>query len=177
MTGLDLAIIGTIALSAVLAFARGIVRSLIGFAAWIAGFVLAIAFAPIVAPFLPASPDYPLLPHALAFVLIFLLALVVGALVAWPLRAVIHKAGLAFVDRGLGFVFGIVRGVLVVLAFVLIAGLSTLPERDWWQNSWLAPPFEAAALALKPWLPPAWAGRLRYPDGSGEPAPRNVQKV
>ncbi len=87
---------------------------------------------------MPAFPEYPLLPYVLAFVLIFLLAIVAGALIAWPLHAVIHKAGLGFVDRGLGFVFGIARGALVVLAFVLVGGLSPLAERDWWQNSLLA---------------------------------------
>ena len=167
MTGFDLAIIGVVALSALIAFLRGIVRSLIGLVAWVAGFIAGIAFAPAVATLLPQFPEYPLLPYAIAFVLIFLAAIVVGALVAWPLHAVIHKAGLGFVDRGLGFAFGVVRGVLVILAFVLVGGLSPLAERDWWQNSLLAPPFERAALSLKPWLPDAWAERLRYPDRSG----------
>jgi len=174
MTGFDLAIIGVVALSALIAFLRGIVRSLIGLAAWIAGFVAGIVFAPSVATLMPAFPEYPLLPYVLAFVIIFLLAIVAGALIAWPLHAVIHKAGLGFVDRGLGFMFGIVRGALVVLAFVLVGGLSPLAARDWWQNSLLAPPFEEAALSLKPWLPPAWAERLHYPDRTGASASRKV---
>ena len=167
MTGFDVAIVGIVALSALIAFLRGIVRSLLGLAAWIAGFVAGIAFAPSVATWFPAFPEYPLLPYALAFVLIFIVVIVAGALVAWPLHAVIHKAGLGFVDRGLGFVFGVARGALLILAFVLVGGLTPLPERAWWQNSWLAPPFEAAALSLRSWLPPAWDERLRYPVRSG----------
>lgn len=174
MTGFDLAIVGVVAISALIAFLRGIVRSLIGLAAWIAGFVAGIVFAPPIAALMPAFPEYPLLPYVLAFVIIFLLAIVAGALIAWPLHAVIHKAGLGFVDRGLGFAFGIVRGALVVLAFVLVGGLSPLAERGWWQNSLLAPPFEDAALSLKPFLPPAWAERLHYPDRSGASASRKV---
>ena len=174
MTGFDLAIVGVVAMSGGIAFLRGIVRSLIGLVAWIAGFVAGIAFAPSVATLLPASPDYPFLPYIIAFVIIFLLAIVAGALIAWPLHAVIHKAGLGFVDRGLGFVFGVLRGGLLVLAFVLVGGLSPLAERDWWQNSLLAPPFEDAAVSLKPWLPDAWAERLRYPDRSGASASRKV---
>ena len=166
MTAFDLAIVGVVALSALIAFVRGIVRSLIGLAAWLAGFVAGIAFAPAVARVFPAFPEYPLLPYALAFVLIFILAIVAGAILAWPLHAVIHKAGLGFVDRGLGFVFGVARGALLILAFVLVGGLTPLPDRQWWQNSWLAPPFEAGALSLRSWLPPAWDERLRYPDRS-----------
>jgi membrane protein required for colicin V production len=166
VTLFDAAIVAVVALSALVAFFRGIVRSLIGLASWVAGFVAGIAFAPIVATWFPVSQEYPLLPYALAFVAIFVLAIVAGAVIAWPLHAVIHKAGLGFVDRGLGLVFGVARGALVVLAFVLVGGVTPLPERDWWQNSWLAPPFEAAALSLRSWLPPAWSERLRYPDRS-----------
>ena len=174
MTAFDVAVVAMIALSVLFGFLRGIVRSLIGLAAWVTGFVLAIGFAPAVATVLPAFPDAPLLPQALAFVLVFVLALVAGALVAWPLRSVIHKAGLGFVDRGLGGLFGMARGAVLVLAFVLVGGLTALPSRDWWQNSTLVSPFEEAALSLRPWLPPQWAQRLAYPDRRTAPAPRKV---
>ncbi|GIK88326.1 MAG: CvpA family protein [Burkholderiales bacterium] len=164
MTLFDVAVVAVLALSALLAYARGIVRSLIGLVAWVAGFVAGLAFAPVLAQLGPAMPDHPLLPQAVAFVVVFVLAIVAGALIAWPLRALVHGAGLGFVDRGLGGAFGVARGVLLVLAFVLVGGLSALPQRDWWQNSALAPTFEAAALALRPWLPPAWADRLAYPE-------------
>jgi membrane protein required for colicin V production len=171
MTGFDLAIVAVVVLSALLAFARGIVRSLIGLVAWVAGFVVALVFAPTVAA-LFASNDYSVLAYAVAFVAIFVVVLVVGALIAWPLRTVIHKAGLGFVDRGLGFAFGIARGLVVALAFVVLGGLAGWSQRDWWQNSVLVAPFEQAALSLKPWLPPAWAERLRFRE-----APLDGQKA
>lgn len=167
---LDVAILGVLALSALAAFARGIVRALIGLVAWIAGFVGGLAFAPTLATFVPRFADAPWLPLAIAFALIFVLAIVAGALIAWPLRAVIHGAGLGFVDRGLGAAFGIVRGGVFVLTFVLLGGWTTLPQRDWWQNSLLAPAFETAALSLRPWLPPAWAAKLAYPERTGAAA-------
>jgi membrane protein required for colicin V production len=174
VTAFDVAVVAVIALSVLFGYLRGIVRSLIGLAAWVLGFVLAIGFAPAIATVLPAFPEAPLLPQALAFVLVFVLAIVAGALVAWPLHSVIHKAGLGFVDRGLGGLFGMARGAVLVLAFVLVAGLSALPSRDWWQNSSFASPFEEAALSLRPWLPPQWAQRLAYPDRRTAPAPRKV---
>jgi membrane protein required for colicin V production len=160
----DAALIAVLALSTAFAFARGIVRSLIGFVAWIAGLVAGVLFAPQLAQLGPALPDYPLLPQAIAFALVFVLAIVAGALIAWPLRAVVHGAGLGFLDRGLGAAFGIARGALVALVFAVVAGLSALPQRDWWQNSYFAPELEAAALAVRPWLPQAWAERLAFPE-------------
>ena len=167
MTGMDLAIVALVALAALVAFARGIVRSLIGLVAWVAGFVLALVFAPtVVALFAPG--EYSVLAYAIAFVAIFVVVLVAGALIAWPLRSVIHKAGLGFVDRGLGFFFGVARGLVVVLAFVVLGGLAGWAQRDWWQNAWLVAPFEEAALSLRPWLPPAWAERLRFRDAGSD---------
>jgi membrane protein required for colicin V production len=171
MTLLDAAIVAVLALSVLFAFARGIVRSLIGFVAWIAGLVAGYLFAPAVAQLLPAMPDTPLVPQAIAFVLIFVAAIVAGALLAWPLRAIVHGAGLGFVDRGLGAVFGFTRAALLLIVFAVAAGLSALPQRDWWQNSLFAPTLEAAALSLRPWLPPAWAARLAFPDRSARAAP------
>ena len=107
----------------------------------------------------------------IAFVVILLAALLLGALVAWPLSSVIRKAGLGFVDRFLGAVFGIARGAVLVMAFVLIAGLTTLPQRDWWQNAALAKPLAVAALSLAPWLPRQWAERLDY-SREGRTLPR-----
>jgi len=54
------------------------------------------------------------------------------------------------------------RGGLVVLVFVLVAGLTTLPRQDWWQNAALAPALAVAATTAAPWLPEAWAQRLDY---------------
>jgi membrane protein required for colicin V production len=171
MTVFDWLVPGVIALSALLAFARGIVRSLIALATWVAGFIAALAWSPYVGSMLPQVRDYPFVPHVIAFVLIFLAAMVVGALIAWPLRAVIHRAGLGFVDRSLGALFGVARGVVLVMAFVLAAGVTTLPDADWWQNSWLARPLSELALALRPWLPPQWADRLDYSGRRAASAP------
>jgi membrane protein required for colicin V production len=75
---------------------------------------------------------------------------------------VIRKSGLGFVDRFLGAIFGVARGVLLVMGFVIVAGLTSLPRQDWWQNAALAPALAAAAMAASPWLPEAWAQKLDY---------------
>jgi membrane protein required for colicin V production len=65
-------------------------------------------------------------------------------------------------DRILGLVFGVARGIIVVVVFALIAGVTALPKQNWWQNSILGEPLAQAALALKPYLPRAWADRLDF---------------
>jgi membrane protein required for colicin V production len=95
-------------------------------------------------------------------VLVLVVVLIVGALTGALLRGAVRAIGLGFLDRLLGGVFGLLRGMLVVLVFVLLAGITTLPQRDWWQNSLFGPALGVAALSLRPYLPASWASRLNY---------------
>jgi membrane protein required for colicin V production len=162
VTALDWGVLAVIALSTLFAFIRGFTRELIALLAWIFGVIAAIVFSPLVASWLPDFGAHEAVRYILAFGLILLLALFLGALVAWPLGSVIRKSGLGFVDRFMGADFVIARGALLVLGFVLVAGLTTLPRQDWWQNAALAPALAAAAMAASPWLPEAWAQKLDY---------------
>ena len=170
MNAFDWSIIALVILSMLFAFFRGVTRELIALVAWVLGFVAAVALTPLLGGMLPEIGNNPVLRYLVAFIAVFIGCLVLGALIAWPLATVIHKAGLGFVDRFLGAVFGAARGVVLVMSFVLIAGLTTLPRLDWWQNAALAPPLAVAALSLKPWLPPEWGERLDY-SREGRAAP------
>ena len=170
MNAFDWSIISLVILSMLFAFFRGVTRELIALVAWVLGFVAAVALTPLLGGMLPEIGSNPVLRYLLAFIAVFIGCLVLGALIAWPRATVIHKAGLGFVDRFLGAVFGAARGVVLVMSFVLVAGLTTLPRLDWWQNAALAPPLAVAALSLKPWLPPEWGGRLDY-SREGRAAP------
>jgi membrane protein required for colicin V production len=93
-------------------------------------------------------------------------ALLLGALIAWPLTKAVRAAGLGFVDRFLGSIFGLVRGLALVLAFVIVAGLTPLPHTAWWQRSALVPPLVAGVFALNPYLPDDLSRRLDYSPGT-----------
>jgi membrane protein required for colicin V production len=170
MTGFDIGVLAIVALSTLFAFFRGVLRELIALASWVAGLGLALAFEDPLAAMLPVFAGAPAARHVIAFALIFVAVLLAGALVAYPLTRIVRAAGLAFVDRFLGAVFGIARGVIIVVLLVLVAGLTALPRQEWWQNATLGPPLVALALELRPWLPAEWAGRLDYPAPGRKPA-------
>jgi membrane protein required for colicin V production len=175
MTGFDIAVLAIVALSTLFAFFRGVVRELIALASWIVGIVLALAFQDELAAVLPGFASAPAARHVIAFALIFVAVLVAGALTAYMLSKFLRAVGLGFVDRFLGAVFGLARGVIIVVLAVLVAGLTTLPRHEWWQNAALMPPLVAAALALRPWLPAAWAERLDYSPAGRTPARQEKQ--
>jgi membrane protein required for colicin V production len=65
-------------------------------------------------------------------------------------------------DRVLGAVFGMLRGMLVVLILVLLGGLTALPRQPVWRDAMLSPPLEAAALTAKLYLPSELSKRIGY---------------
>ena len=162
MTSLDWCVIVVMALSTLLAFFRGFTREFIALVTWIVGVAAAIVFSPTVASWLPDFGLNEAVRYIVAFASILVAALLAGALVAWPLGSVIRKSGLGFVDRFLGAIFGVARGALLVVGFALVAGLTSLPRLDWWQNAALAPALAAAAIAAASWLPSEWVLRLDY---------------
>jgi membrane protein required for colicin V production len=162
MNGFDFALIAIVALSTLFAFARGIVRELIALAAWVVALVAAFVYAGSVATWFSSLDMSTVAKHMLAFALILIAVLVAGALVARMLSGAVKAIGLGFVDRLLGAVFGVARGLAVVVLFALVAGVTTLPKQDWWQNSLLGRSLAEAALGFKPYLPRAWAERLDF---------------
>jgi membrane protein required for colicin V production len=169
MSAFDLMVIGIVGLSTVVAFWRGLIRVVMSLVALVAAVLAAIQFSPAVANMLPALGDNPVTRYLAAFALIFLVVVIIGSLLGWVLSRAIRAIGLGFVDRLLGAVFGVARGVLIVVIAVLLAGLTTLPRQEWWQNALLAPPLVIAALSLRPWLPQALAQRLDYGPGEVRP--------
>src|SRR5690606_33709752 len=104
----------------------------------------------------------PLLPDAIpsaelrmlaAFLIVFLATLLLCSLLAIAISHIFKKAGLGWVDRGLGAAFGFARGLLVCCILVLLAGFTALPREPMWRNAMFAAPLEAIVIAQLSWLP------------------------
>jgi len=166
MTWLDYAVLGVFAVSMLVGVLRGLVREVVSILGWVIAFLAANLFAGPLGPAMPSAIPTPELRVAAAFVAIFVAALVAALVAASLLGFILSKAigavGLGGVDRALGLLFGAVRGVLVVLAAGLIAGLTAAPRQDFWRDSVSGPLLAQAAVALAPLLPQTLSGRLRY---------------
>jgi membrane protein required for colicin V production len=162
MTWLDYAVLGVVGLSIVWGVWRGLVRELISLAGWVIAFLAANLFAGPLGERLPQAIGSPELRLIAAFVGIFIASLVVTTLLALLLSKLARAAGLGGLDRALGGLFGLARGVLVVIAFALLAGLTSLPQKPAWKQSVSGMFLARTAAALRQALPPAFAERLRY---------------
>jgi membrane protein required for colicin V production len=162
MTWLDYAVLGVVGVSVAWGIWRGLVREVISLAGWIIAFLAASLFAGPLGEVLPATIPTPELRTVAAFLGVFVGTLVVTTLTGALLSRLVRAIGLGGLDSVLGMLFGVARAALIVLAFALLAGLTTLPYQRAWKQSLVGAPLAEIALALKPWLPPAFAARLRY---------------
>lgn len=162
MTGFDYAVLIIVGLSVLLAVLRGGLSEILSLAAWIAGFWLAQRYAADLGGRLPADVPTTELRLIAGFVGILLGVWFVSAIVRITLAQFIKASGLAPVDRVVGALFGVARGCLIVLALVMVAGLTSLPKAPIWRNAMFSPPFEAAALELKPWLPAELGNHIKF---------------
>jgi membrane protein required for colicin V production len=176
MTSFDLVVLGIVGLSTLFAFVRGVIRELIALVALIVGVIAGFTFTPQVAAWVPSVIENEGSRYLIAFVAILIGVLLLGAMIAWPLAKAVRAAGLGFADRFLGSIFGLVRGLLLAVAIVLVAGVTDLPRSAAWQDSLLAAPLVAAALVVAAHLPRDWADALDY-SASGRKARRGTLKV
>lgn len=160
MTAFDYAVLAITLVSALIGWFRGVVGEVLALVAWVAAFVAANVGSPLLMPMLPMNAGP--LNAALAWIGVFLTVMILFSLARMLLKSLLAAVGLGGVDRLFGAGFGILRGVMVVLVLVLLAGLTTLPTSSWWKSASLAPPLETAVIAAKPLLPAALSARIKY---------------
>jgi len=144
LTVIDIVVIVVMLGSAVLAFLRGFVQEVLSIASWVgAAFVTLYGF-PLLQPAFRAWIDVPWGADVAAGALLFLLTLLVLSLLTKRVSDRVRRSAMNSVDSSLGFLFGLVRGgVLLSLGFLSLAWLFDQPEH---YPAWLA------QARTRPWL-------------------------
>lgn len=153
MNWADYVILGVVALSALMSLLRGFVVEVLSLVIWISAGFVALTFGDPVAALIGARVDVPSVRLMIAYVGLFLLVLLTGAVISWLVQLLVKKTGLSATDRMLGMLFGALRGGLIILLLVMVAGFTPVPKDPWWQESRLLPGFSAGADLLAARLP------------------------
>jgi membrane protein required for colicin V production len=163
MTVFDYVAIAVIGFSLLFGLWRGVIGEIIALLAWIIGIFAAIEFGPQVGNALLATVAAdPAVRTLGGCVLIFIGVLLVMALIRLALSRMVKALGLSVSDRLLGMLFGLARGVLVVMILVGLGGMTAAPKQGWWREATLAPPLETAVMVARQWLPDDLAKRIRF---------------
>ena len=160
MNGLDFAVLGILLLSMLLGLWRGLISEVLSLAGWPIAIVLSKLSAGSIAPLLPIEREE--IQIAAAYALVFIAALIACGVLARLIARMLKAIGSDWTDRAMGGVFGILRGGLVVLVLVWLAGLTHVPEQTFWRGSLTGRTLEEIALLTKSWLPDNIAQRIHY---------------
>lgn len=126
-TIVDGVVAAVIVVSALLAYSRGLVRELMAIVGWVAAAILAFLFAPQFEPLVKEIPfvgeflrDSCELSIIAAFSAVFALALIVVSVFTPLFSTLVQRSAMGGIDQGLGFLFGALRGVVLVIAALLV---------------------------------------------------------
>ncbi|MFO1263094.1 MAG: CvpA family protein [Rhodoferax sp.] len=153
MATLDWIFLAVLVISFVMGAWRGFVYEVLSLVNWIAAFVLAQWFAPVAGLWLPMSGASEVVRFGAGFVVVFVSVLFAGGLLAFLVRKLIAAVGLRPVDRVLGAMFGLARGVVIVLVVAVLVGMTPWHEGPWWQDAAGAQIATVSLRGLKPVLP------------------------
>lgn len=153
VAGLDLALGLVLLVSALVGIWRGLVFEVLSLLGWVAAYVAAQAFAPAVATMIPIGAPGSALNHAAAFAATFLAALVAWSLAARLVRSLIRATPLSALDRGLGALFGLLRGGVLLMVVATLAAMTPAHRSSAWQQARVARGLDAVLHGLEPMLP------------------------
>ncbi|SEN89803.1 membrane protein required for colicin V production [Paracoccus alcaliphilus] len=166
-TVIDAVVAGVIILSAILAWSRGFVRESLAILGWIGAAILAFIFAGAMRPLIAQIPvldrflgDSCELAMIAGFAVVFALALVVFSIITPLFSSVVQRSALGGIDQGIGFLFGVARGILLVaIAFIVYDRVMTSQQVAMVENSRSAQIFERMRGQMDEQIPddaPGW---------------------
>ena len=153
LTAVDWMLLVVLALSFLLGLWRGIVQEVLSLAGWVAAFYVSQMYAPAAAAWLPMEGSSQMLRYAAGFVVVFVAVLAATVLVSLVVKKLVSAVGLGPLDRLLGSVFGLMRGVVILLAVTVLVGMTPMRETEDWKQAQGALWLQQLLHELKPVLP------------------------
>ncbi|UDG82348.1 CvpA family protein [Candidatus Vallotia cooleyia] len=163
MTIFDYFVITVISLSTLCGMWRGLLAEVYGLIKWIVVLLVAAIYAPVLICYVPANwPGGVLTQYLITCLVLIVAVLVVFSLIRALITRIAEAGGLRGIDCTLGILFGLMRGIFLVLLLVVVAAFTTLPRESFWRNALFRPYTERAIQELKPFLPAMIASYIRF---------------
>ncbi|WP_410498195.1 CvpA family protein [Chitinibacter sp. S2-10] len=162
MTQFDYIALAVLGLSMLLSVMRGLTQEVLALISWVLSFWAASTFAVAAAGWMPQAVSSESLRYIGGFIMVFFVTWLLSAITRITLNQVLVASGMKPADRVLGAAFGLVRGFLLMLTLVMLAGLTSYPKSAEWRNAMFSPLFERSAEFVKPWLPDVLATRVKF---------------
>ena len=131
----DLAMLGVVALSALVGAVRGLTFEVLSLLGWVAAWFAGLWLGPVLAPHIPVGTPGSPLNVIVAFASAFLVVLILSGFAARGVSALVGKTVLRPLDRFLGALFGVARALLVLLVLAAVVSFTPAMTSDAWRES------------------------------------------
>ncbi len=175
MPVIDIIIAVAVLISIVVGFIRGFIKEAMSIASLLIAIWAALYFGPAVGNVSESWLSSEELQMWFGRVLVFAIILSVGGLLGWGISKLVRLSVLSGIDRLLGCIFGVLRGVLFLAIFIIGGQFAGFDNDDWWLHSRLIPHFEVVAEWIKVMAPQGY--ELLVPDEPAESLPVEVPDV
>lgn len=170
----DLFFLALVAISALIGLFRGFLREALSLAAWVLAFVVALKFGPQAAEYLTDYVSVPSVRLATAYTLLFLATLIIGAIINFFVGKMVRATGFSGTDRVLGLLFGVARGLAILVIAIMLARLTVVKDDPWWKESLTISYLEPWAETLQSWLPDDMDQQMRSLQPAPQSPPQNA---
>ena len=124
ITWLDILLLGVMLVSGLLAMIRGFMREVLSITSWAAAAVATLLLYPRLLPIAKANISSDIIAAAAVIGGVFLITLLIVSVITVRISDLILDSRIGALDRTLGFLFGLGRGlIIVVVAFLFFAWL------------------------------------------------------
>ncbi len=148
--------------SIIISTMRGLIKEVLSLVSWIVSFVVANAYGATLAGWLPDLIPGQSLRLIVGFLVLFIGVRLLMSLLMKAVDALIKASGLSLADRGLGGLFGLARGCVIIMAAVLLSGMTSIPQQAFWKDALLSPMAETAAQTIMPFLPGSVTQHVKF---------------
>ncbi len=166
---LDIVVIAFVAISILVGIFRGFVKEILSLSSWVLAAFIAYNFGELAASYVTPYISEPTLALAIAYVVVFLLALIAFSIVSYLISKLFSATGMSAIDRSLGSVFGAVRAAVIMGFLILIGHFLNLQEQSWWQDSQLLEYFQPVADWIKSYLPGDVVNKIEHATSTSAP--------
>lgn len=158
----DYFLLAIIVISALLSLWRGFFKEALSVITWVVAIAVALLYYEPMGELLSGFISSPTVRYISGGTLLFISVLLLGGTLNYLVSQLVSKTGLTGTDRALGIIFGLLRGVVIGALIVMLAGLTTLPQEQWWLDSRLISYFQDLALWIRSFLPVSVAQHISY---------------
>ncbi|MFK8011630.1 MAG: CvpA family protein [Marinicellaceae bacterium] len=178
MNWLDFVFIGIISLSVIISLFRGLIKEVFSLLIWIGAFWAAYHFVDLGADAISGFIELASARHLIAFVGIFITALILGGMINFIISKLVSKTGLSGTDRFFGMFFGALRGLVVIIAITFFIKATPLSEDMWWKDSKLSPHFTKISEWVRTKMPDSFSKYFSFIENNKENNKENeMQKL